>query len=283
MWRRCIWKLFLMWDEWKLYRVCTICDAEEVKWQDCLPPADETTVTVYVPDAKLWEIDAPCLYTKSNLKLQRRNETYDEISRTCRCAAHGFFCNRTRLYHQWGRNSAARVEPPSGLCSIKEISYKEDHCKDARLIKGWEPNLIRLALFGYQPSRDFYDACDEMGFVVWAEFRFISIDEPVRNAHQNCIIQLKSWSFKYNHQINLFLGYFQWIRSENFRRTVNWKITRTECSWNGSNPSDDDVLLQQCPWRNPEGPMHGITDVWATTHYFGWYGGKNGEGNGPWM
>ena len=26
-------------------------------------PADETTVTVYVPDAKLWEIDAPYLYT----------------------------------------------------------------------------------------------------------------------------------------------------------------------------------------------------------------------------
>lgn len=53
-------------------------------------PADETTVTVYVPDAKLWEIDAPYLYTVT-AKLQRRNETYDEIS--ARVGVRSFSCD----------------------------------------------------------------------------------------------------------------------------------------------------------------------------------------------
>ena len=62
-----------------------ICDAEGNEVASACRPADETTVTVYVPDAKLWEIDAPYLYTVT-AKLQRRNETYDEISARVVCA-----------------------------------------------------------------------------------------------------------------------------------------------------------------------------------------------------
>ena len=66
---------------------------------------------------------------------------------------------------------------------------KEDHYEDARLIKELGANTIRLA--HYQHSQDFYDACDEMGFVVWAEIPFISVMNQDPDAHQNCIIQLK--------------------------------------------------------------------------------------------
>lgn len=67
-----------------------ICDAEGNEVASACRPADETTVTVYVPDAKLWEIDAPYLYTVT-AKLQRRNETYDEIS--ARVGVRSFSCD----------------------------------------------------------------------------------------------------------------------------------------------------------------------------------------------
>lgn len=42
-------------------------------------PSDNTAVTLYVPDAELWSMDTPNLYTVT-ARLQRNNETYDEVS-----------------------------------------------------------------------------------------------------------------------------------------------------------------------------------------------------------
>lgn len=66
---------------------------------------------------------------------------------------------------------------------------KEDHDRDARLIKELGANTIRLA--HYQHAQEFYDACDELGFIVWAEIPFISVFNKDPEAHQNCISQLK--------------------------------------------------------------------------------------------
>ena len=77
-----------------------ICDAEGNEVASACRPADETTVTVYVPDAKLWEIDAPYLYTVT-AKLQRRNETYDEIS--ARVGVRSFPVIRTKALSSMGQ------------------------------------------------------------------------------------------------------------------------------------------------------------------------------------
>ena len=82
---------------------------------------------------------------------------------------------------------------------------KEDHYEDARMIKELGANTIRLA--HYQHSQDFYDACDEMGFVVWAEIPFISVMNQDPDAHQNCISQLKELIIQnYNHPSICFWG-----------------------------------------------------------------------------
>lgn len=89
-----------------------ICDAEGNEVASACRPADETTVTVYVPDAKLWEIDAPYLYTVT-AKLQRGNETYDEIS--ARVGVRSFSCDPNKGFIINGAETpAARSEPPSG-------------------------------------------------------------------------------------------------------------------------------------------------------------------------
>lgn len=41
-------------------------------------PCDSTKVTLYVPDAQLWSMDEPNLYTVT-ARLQKNNETFDEI------------------------------------------------------------------------------------------------------------------------------------------------------------------------------------------------------------
>ena len=82
---------------------------------------------------------------------------------------------------------------------------KEDHYADAALIKELGANTIRLA--HYQHSQDFYDACDEMGFIVWAEIPFISVFNKDPEAHQNCISQLKELIIQnYNHPSICFWG-----------------------------------------------------------------------------
>ena len=72
-----------------------------------------------------------------------------------------------------------RKTPLRGVSRHQDQLYKgnaltrDDHYRDAAIIKELGANTIRLA--HYQHSQDFYDACDEMGFVVWAEIPFISV------------------------------------------------------------------------------------------------------------
>ena len=90
--------------------------------------------------------------------------------------------------------------PLRGVSRHQDQLYKgnaltrEDHYLDAQIIKELGANTIRLA--HYQHSQDFYDACDELGFIVWAEIPFISVFNKDPEAHLNCISQLKELIFR---------------------------------------------------------------------------------------
>ena len=166
-------------------------------------PADNTAVTVSVPDAQLWEIDRPYLYTVT-ASLIRRNETYDEVS--VRAGVRSFSCDPDKGFILNGVPTPLR-----GVSRHQDKLYKgnaltrEDHYEDAEIIKELGANTIRLA--HYQHSQDFYDACDEMGFVIWAEIPFISVMNEDPAAHQNCISQMKELIIQnYNHPSICFWG-----------------------------------------------------------------------------
>ncbi|MDO4337406.1 MAG: glycoside hydrolase family 2 TIM barrel-domain containing protein [Eubacteriales bacterium] len=256
----------------------SVKDAEGKEVAYAVRPADDTKVTVYVPDAKKWEIDSPYLYTVT-ATLQRRNEAYDQVS--ARAGVRSFSCDPDKGFIING------VETPlRGVSRHQDMLYKgnaltrEDHYEDARIIKELGANTIRLA--HYQHSQDFYDACDEMGFIVWAEIPFISVFKQDPAAHENCISQMKELIIQnYNHPSICFWG----ISNEILIGGISDKLVENHKELNALCKELDPTRLTtiaHVSMTPVESPMHKITDVESYNHYFGWYGGKM-EDNGPWF
>ena len=241
-------------------------------------PADDTKLTLYVPDVHLWEIDSPYLYTVT-ATLQRRNEAYDEV--TARTGVRSFSCDPEKGFIINGKEIPLR-----GVSRHQDQLYKgnalnrEDHYEDARLIKELGANTIRLA--HYQHSQEFYDVCDEMGFVVWAEIPFISVMNPDPDAHQNCISQMKELIIQnYNHPSICFWG----ISNEILIGGISNQLVENHKELNALCKELDPTRLTtiaHVTMTPVDSPIHDITDVESYNHYFGWYGGRM-EDNGPWM
>ena len=256
----------------------SVLDAEGKEVASGCRPADSTGITLYVPDAKKWDIDSPYLYTVK-VALQRRNETYDEIS--TRAGVRSFSCDPQKGFIINGKETPLR-----GVSRHQDMLYKgnaltkEDHYRDAELIKELGANTIRLA--HYQHNQYFYDACDELGFIVWAEIPFISVFNKDPEAHQNCISQLKELIIQnYNHPSICFWG----ISNEILIGGISEKLVENHKELNALAKELDPTRLTtiaHVSMTPVESPMHHITDVESYNHYFGWYGGKM-EDNGPWL
>ncbi len=241
-------------------------------------PSDDTAISLYVPDAKLWGIDDPYLYTVI-ARLQRRNEAYDEI-----CVSAG-----VRSYSvdpQKGFNINGVDTPLRGVSRHQDRLYKgnalskEDHWEDARIIKELGANTIRLA--HYQHSQDFYNACDNLGFIIWAEIPFISVFVDSPEAHANCVSQMTELIIQnYNHPCICFWG----ISNEILIGGISQPLVDRHKELNELVHKLDPTRLTtiaHVSMTPKDSPMHHITDVVSYNHYFGWYGGKMEE-NGPWM
>ena len=241
-------------------------------------PCDDTAIRLFVPNAKLWSPDTPYLYTVT-ATLQRRNEAYDEVS--CRSGVRSFRCEPDKGFILNGVPTPLR-----GVSRHQDQLYKgnaltrADHYADAAIIKELGANTIRLA--HYQHSEDFYDACDELGFVIWAEIPFISVMSPDPEAHQNCISQMKELITQaYNHPCICFWG----ISNEILIGGISQKLVDNHHELNALVKEMDPTRLTTIAHVSStpvNGPMHRITDTESYNHYFGWYGGKI-EDNAPWV
>lgn len=256
----------------------SISDADGKEVASACRPADAAEVTVYVPDVTRWNLDNPYLYTVT-ARLQRRNECYDEV--TVRCGVRSFSCDPDKGFIINGVQTPLR-----GVSRHQDMLYKgnaltkEDHYADAKIIKELGANTIRLA--HYQHSQDFYDACDELGFAVWAEIPFISVMNKDPMAHLNCISQMKELIVQnYNHPSIFFWG----ISNEILIGGISEQLVENHKELNALAKEMDPTRLTtiaHVTMTPVEGPMHYITDIESYNHYFGWYGGKM-EDNGPWL
>ena len=256
----------------------SIKDAEGNEVAGGTRPSDNTAITLFVPDAILWDCDNPYLYTVT-ATLQRRNEEYDEVN--VKAGVRSFSCDPDKGFILNGKPTPLR-----GVSRHQDQLYKgnaltrEDHYLDAKIIKEVGANTIRLA--HYQHSQDFYDACDELGFVVWAEIPFISVFNKDPAAHQNCISQLTELIIQnYNHPSICFWG----ISNEILIGGISQQLVDNHKELNALAKKLDPTRLTtiaHVSMTPVQSPMHDITDVISYNHYFGWYG-KKYEDNGPWF
>ena len=238
----------------------------------------DTEVTIYTPDAQLWSMDEPNLYTVI-AKLQRNNEAVDEI-----CANVGV--RSFKVTPEEGFSINGVPTPLRGVSRHQDRVYEgnaltaEEHYEDAMLIKELGANTIRLA--HYQHSQDFYDACDEIGFAVWAEIPFISVFKKGEDAHKHVIEEMKELIIQnYNHPSIMFWG----ISNEILIGGISQELVDTHHDLQKLCKELDPTRLTTIAHVSTtpvNGPMHHITDLESYNHYFGWYGGKMEE-NGPWL
>lgn len=258
-----------------LYSITDACQREVAA---AARPSSQTKVLLHVPDVTLWDTDHPYLYTVTAL-LQRRNETCDQL--TVRNGVRSFSCDPKLGFLLNGIPTPLR-----GVSRHQDMLYKgnalsrEDHYQDAKIIKELGANTVRLA--HYQHSQDFYDACDELGFIVWAEIPFISVMSQDPAAHDNCISQLKELIIQnYNHTSICFWS----ISNEILIGGISHQLVENHKALNALAKELDPTRLTTIAHVSMtplDSPILGITDVESYNHYFGWYGGKYTD-NGPWL
>lgn len=254
-----------------------ITDMEGREVADIWRPAQSPEVKTFLPDVHLWQgVEDPYLYT-CTAQVVRRNETVDEIS--TRFGVRSFLVDPERGFFLNGKPMMLR-----GVSRHQDMLYqgyaltRDDHYKDAAIIHEIGANTVRLA--HYQHSRDFYDACDEYGFIVWAEIPYISSQNDDPAAHENCRTQMQELVYQnYNHPSICFWG----ISNEITIAGEKPGLVENHKDLNDLVKEIDPTRLTTIAHVSMlplESPLHGITDVESYNHYFGWYGGtydKNEE------
>lgn len=242
-------------------------------------PSEAPKADVLLPDPHLWQgVEDPYLYN-CTASLVYRNETVDEVqSRFGIRSFHvdpekGFFLNGKPMMLRGVSRHQDRLWQGNALT-------RAQHYEDAALIKEIGANTVRLA--HYQHSRDFYDACDEYGFIVWAEIPYISCQSDDPKAHDNCILQMKDLIYQnYNHPSICFWGISNeiTIAGEKPGLVDNHKALNALVKQLDPSRLTTIAHVSMLP---PDSALHGITDVESYNHYFGWYGGTY-ENNEKWL
>ena len=152
-------------------------------------------ITLTIFNAHLWNgVKDPYLYScKARLVV---NGTV-EYETTTRFGVRSFKVDPKKGFFLNGKSyplhGVSRHQDRKGLGNA---ITREMHDEDMALIKEIGANTIRLA--HYQHDQYFYDLCDEVGMVVWAEIPYIS--EHMPNGRENTISQMKELIIQnYNH------------------------------------------------------------------------------------
>ncbi|WP_169171797.1 glycoside hydrolase family 2 protein [Bifidobacterium oedipodis] len=244
-----------------------------------MPAADRVRMELAIPNAHLWQgVEDPYLYTVT-ASILRHNEVVDEIAimhgvREYRFdPAKGFFLN-------------GKLTPLRGVSRHQDRLGKgnalslEDHIEDAMIMKQLGANTIRLA--HYQQSQQFYDVCDRLGFVVWAEIPFISRMNPDPAAHQDCLHQMTELIVQsFNHASILMWGISNEILIGGDSPQLVANLRELNELAHKLDPTRVTTMAQVS--STPMDSEHNqITDILSYNHYFGWYGGTM-QDNEKWV
>ena len=238
----------------------------------------EADVTLTIEDAILWNgRKNPYLYTLVT-EIIGEGKVLDTVSTRFGCRYYqidperGFILNGeeyplrgvSRHQDRWGYGNAL---------------LPEHHKEDAELIYEVGATTIRLA--HYQHDQYFYDLCDELGFVIWAEIPYISQHMP--GGRENTISQMKELiTQNYNHPSIVVWGLSNEItmKGEGDPDLLeNHRILNDLCHQMDSTRLTTMAVVSPC---SMDCEYIQIPDTVSYNHYFGWYGGDTTM-NGPWF
>ncbi len=142
-----------------------------------------------------------------------------------------------------------------------------EHREDLELIREVGANSIRLA--HYQHDQHFYDLCDEMGFLVWAEVPVISrfSEKKQANARQQ-LTELITQNI--NHASIYCWGVENEITMGGAAKALEAGIRELNDLAHRLDPSRP-TTCAQLMMCGIDSPMNGITDIQGYNLYFGWY------------
>ncbi|MFI3229156.1 MAG: glycoside hydrolase family 2 TIM barrel-domain containing protein [Bacillota bacterium] len=144
---------------------------------------------------------------------------------------------------------------------------EKEHREDLELIKEVGANSIRLA--HYQHDKTFYDICDEMGFLVWAEVPVITLFSEQKQ--ENAESQLRELiTQNYNHPCIFCWGVQNEISVNGAAKGLVEGITKLNTlakSLDASRPTTSAQVMM----AGVKHPLNDITDILGYNLYFGWY------------
>ena len=255
----------------------TIKDGERKVAEAAMPAADAKADFV-IENAHLWNgRKDPFLYTCEAVLLDGEKELDARIVKFgCRYfeidPERGFILNGVEYPLRGVSRHQDRPEIGNAL-------LPEHHKEDLDLIYEVGATTIRLAR--YQHNQYFYDLCDEMGFVLWAEIPYISNHMP--NGRENTISQMKELIIQnYNHPSIFVWGISNEITMRGAEDTdllENHRILNDLCHEMDKTRLTTMAVVSMCPM---DSEYVTIPDTVSWNHYFGWYGGDTSM-NGPWM
>ena len=241
--------------------------------------ANQTKVEQTITNVHLWNgRKDPHLYTM-HVELKKDGQVIDE--RTTRFGCRTFKVDPEKGFFLNGEHYPLRgVSRHQDRPHIGNALTSEMHEEDAKIIYELGATTIRLA--HYQHDQYFYDLCDELGFVLWAEIPYISVHMP--NGRENTISQMKELVVQnYNHPSIFFWGLSNEITMKGAKDPdllENHQILNDMVHEMDKTRLTTMAVISMCDIS--ESQYIEIPDLVSYNQYLGWYGGKI-EQNGPFM
>ena len=254
-----------------------IKDGDKIVAEATMPAADGKAGFV-IKNCHLWNgLKDPYLYTLEAVLMDADKEL---DARTVRFGCRYFEIDPERGFILNGKEYSLRgVSRHQDRWGIGNALLPKHHKEDAAFIREVGANTIRLA--HYQHDQYFYDLCDEIGFVLWAEIPYISQHMP--KGRENTITQMKELlAQNYNHPSIFVWGLSNEITmkgADDQDLIENHHILNNLChEWDKTRPTTM-AIVSMC---SMDSEYVKIPDTVSWNHYFGWYGGDTSM-NGPWM
>ena len=239
--------------------------------------ADGTVASLDIENVILWNARKnPYLYT-AVADLVENGEVIDTVSARFGCRTYvidperGFILNG----EEYPLRGVSRHQDRLGIGNALLPAH---HKEDIDLILEVGATTIRLA--HYQHDQYFYDLCDEVGLVIWAEIPYISKHMP--GGRENTISQMKELiTQNYNHASIVVWGLSNEISIGGSTEDLleNHRILNDLVHEMDKTRLTTIAAVSMCKMDDP---YLQIPDVVSYNHYFGWYGGDTSM-NGPWF